>query len=39
VGPGQARRLFVDGHARGFLCLADCWKLGDLELKAKGIHF
>lgn len=29
AGAGQARRLWIDGHARGFLCVSDCWNLGD----------
>lgn len=27
-GVGVARRLWLDGHARGFLCESDCWNLG-----------
>lgn len=28
IGEGQARRLYLDGVQRGYLCLNDCWNLG-----------
>lgn len=34
MGPGQARRVFVDGHARGFLCGACQWAV--LETVRRG---
>lgn len=28
IPEGQGRRLWIDGHARGFLCLTDAYNLG-----------
>lgn len=29
IPEGQGRRLWIDGHARGFLCFTDALHLGD----------